>query len=50
MWSVHVLVGGVDDVSARTAAALLCGASDLDVLPYVLTPGQDCSDFMRRVA
>lgn len=45
MWSVHVLVGGVDDVSARTAAALLCGASDLDVLPYVLTPGQDCSDF-----
>ncbi|MFI6044241.1 ATP-binding protein [Nocardia sp. NPDC051321] len=38
MWSVHVLVGGVDDRSVRRAAGLLCSASDLDDLPYVLTP------------
>ncbi len=45
LWAVHVLVGGPDDVSTRTAAALLCGASDLDTLPYVLTPGHECAGF-----
>ncbi|GLZ41498.1 ATP-binding protein [Actinokineospora sp. NBRC 105648] len=39
MWSVRVLVGGADEVGARRAAALLCGSSDLDELPYVLHPG-----------
>lgn len=42
LWTVHVLVGGPDEPSTRAAAALLCSASDLDALPYVLTPGTDC--------
>ncbi|MFI6095431.1 ATP-binding protein [Lentzea sp. NPDC051213] len=46
MWAVHVLVGGADEVSAQTAAALLCGASDLDTLPYVLTPGSSYPSFL----
>ncbi|SER61249.1 DNA helicase HerA, contains HAS-barrel and ATPase domains [Lentzea xinjiangensis] len=45
LWSVHVLVGGPDDVSTRTAAALLCGASDLDALPYVLAPCDEAGAF-----
>lgn len=45
MWSVNVLVGGPDDVGTQAAAALLCGASDLDALPYVLVPGQECAGF-----
>ncbi|MEU3644406.1 helicase HerA-like domain-containing protein [Lentzea sp. NPDC034063] len=45
LWSVHVLVGAPDDVGARTAAALLCGSSDLDTLPYVLVPGEECGTF-----
>jgi hypothetical protein len=38
MWNVHILVGGVSLASARRAAGLLCSASDLDDLPYALTP------------
>ncbi|SFW50113.1 ATP-binding protein [Amycolatopsis australiensis] len=45
LWTVHVLVGGPDEPSARAAAALLCSASDLDTLPYVLTPGTECAKF-----
>ncbi|MEV8062328.1 ATP-binding protein [Streptomyces antimycoticus] len=38
MWSIHILVGGADESTARRAAALLCASSDLDQLPYVLHP------------
>jgi DNA helicase HerA-like ATPase len=38
MWDVHVLVGGPSSGATRQAAALLCGASDLDELPYALHP------------
>ncbi|WP_059008072.1 ATP-binding protein [Streptomyces specialis] len=38
MWNVHILVGGADEPGTRTAAALLCAASDLDNLPYTLRP------------
>ncbi|RSD10349.1 ATP-binding protein [Amycolatopsis eburnea] len=43
LWAVHVLVGGPDEAATRAAAALLCSASDLDALPYVLTPGTECA-------
>ena len=43
VWQVHVLVGGESEVAARGAAALLCSASDLDDLPYVLTAGRECA-------
>ncbi|WP_200215982.1 ATP-binding protein [Micromonospora coerulea] len=45
LWTVHVLVGGPDEASTRAAAALLCSASELDTLPYVLTPGSVCAGF-----
>ncbi len=45
LWTVHVLVGGQDEARTRAAAALLCSASDLDALPYVLTPGSECTGF-----
>ncbi|MEU9303314.1 ATP-binding protein [Streptomyces sp. NPDC048269] len=38
LWNVHVLVAGQDTNSAHAAAALLCGAGDLDELPYLLAP------------
>ncbi|MEV6131988.1 FtsK/SpoIIIE domain-containing protein [Streptomyces violaceusniger] len=38
LWDVHVLVGGQHPDDAHAAAALLCGASDLDDLPYLLVP------------
>lgn len=38
IWNVSVLMGGMEAASARRAAALLCSASDLDGLPYVLMP------------
>nr|WTB12086.1 ATP-binding protein [Streptomyces antimycoticus] len=38
LWDVHVLVGGQHPEDAHAAAALLCGASDLDDLPYLLVP------------
>ncbi|CUU54776.1 DNA helicase HerA, contains HAS-barrel and ATPase domains [Parafrankia irregularis] len=41
MWEVRVLAGGADPVDARLTAALLCGTSDLDDLPYVLTPSPE---------
>lgn len=37
-WRIRVLVGGADRRGATTAAAMLCAASELDGLPYVLEP------------
>ena len=37
-WRIRVLVGSVDPRGATTAAAMLCAASELDGLPYVLEP------------
>ena len=39
VWSVRVLVGGPDIRPVGRTAALLCSASDLEDVPYVLTPG-----------
>jgi uncharacterized protein len=41
VWSVRVLVGGPDSACVQRTAALLCSASDLEDVPYVLTPGRD---------
>jgi hypothetical protein len=39
MWNIHVLVGGeASDVAG--VAALLCNASDISQLPYLLRPGE----------
>jgi len=40
-WSVRILVGGPDLACMQRTAALLCNASDLEDVPYVLTPGRD---------
>ncbi|MCK2243653.1 MULTISPECIES: ATP-binding protein [unclassified Crossiella] len=40
MWDLTVLVGALTAPVAQRAAALLCSASDLDDLPYILTPAQ----------
>ena len=40
VWSVRILVGGPDEVSVQRTAALLSSASDLEDVPYVLTPGE----------
>ncbi|MGH3940920.1 MAG: ATP-binding protein [Pseudonocardiaceae bacterium] len=45
MWNVHVLVGGATAAEAHRAAALLCSASDLDELPYILLPGTKSEPF-----
>ncbi|MEU7524738.1 ATP-binding protein [Saccharothrix sp. NPDC042600] len=50
LWDVHVLVAGQDETAARRAAALLCGASDLDDLPYALTAAGETGSFERTVA
>ncbi|WP_051499396.1 ATP-binding protein [Nocardia sp. BMG51109] len=39
LWRLHVLVGSVSEPATQRAAALLCSASDLDELPYLLRPG-----------
>ena len=41
VWSVRILVGGLDAAGVQRTAALLCSASDLEDVPYVLTPGRD---------
>ncbi|MFL6140690.1 MAG: helicase HerA domain-containing protein [Labedaea sp.] len=38
LWRVWVLVGGPTPTDARVAAALLCSASELENVPYVLVP------------
>jgi len=45
LWDVHILVGSVTARDATAAAALLCGSSDLDDLPYVLVPGSAVTSF-----
>ena len=40
LWNVHVLVGGASEAAALRTAALLCSASGLANLPYVLRPGR----------
>ncbi|MFD5887276.1 DUF853 domain-containing protein [Streptomyces sp. NPDC060334] len=40
VWNVRVLVGAERPESAFASAALLCGAGDLDELPYVLVPAR----------
>ncbi|MFG3532448.1 helicase HerA domain-containing protein [Streptomyces sp. NPDC047917] len=40
VWNVRVLVGAQRPESALASAALLCGAGDLDDLPYVLVPAR----------
>ncbi|MFE9577411.1 ATP-binding protein [Nocardia sp. NPDC006044] len=50
MWSVHVLVGGPDELSTRRAAGLLCSSADLDALPYVLQPHSPTADLTRTWA
>ncbi|WP_280478891.1 ATP-binding protein [Nocardia asiatica] len=45
MWAVHVLVGGPDEISTARAAGLLCSASDLDTLPYLLIPQTAAASF-----
>ncbi|MFJ8770160.1 ATP-binding protein [Streptomyces clavifer] len=40
VWNVRVLVGAERPESALASAALLCGAGDLDELPYVLVPAR----------
>lgn len=50
-WRIRVLVGSVDPHSAGTAAAMLCAASELDGLPYVLEPaGPPAADPRQAVA
>ncbi|MFI0771895.1 ATP-binding protein [Streptomyces sp. NPDC021218] len=49
MWSIHILVGGADESTARRAAALLCASSDLDQLPYVLHPNGPALPFHHAV-
>ncbi|MDX8147643.1 ATP-binding protein [Lentzea sp. BCCO 10_0061] len=44
-WNVRLLVGGVSEIGVRRAAALLCGASELGELPYVLVPGSAIGSF-----
>jgi DNA helicase HerA-like ATPase len=39
LWSLRILVGAAEPSLAHAAAALLCGATDLDDRPYVLSPG-----------
>jgi hypothetical protein len=38
VWRIRVLVGATHAHSAATAAAMLCAASELNGLPYLLTP------------
>jgi DNA helicase HerA-like ATPase len=40
LWNVHILVGGASEAAALRTAALLCSASGLANLPYVLRPSR----------
>ncbi|WP_163572222.1 ATP-binding protein [Fodinicola feengrottensis] len=44
MWNVSILVGAADPERVRRAARLLCSASDLDEIPYVLRAGDRVGD------
>jgi DNA helicase HerA-like ATPase len=45
MWNVRVLVGGPTAAAARSAAALLCSAGELEDTPYVVVPGRETMSF-----
>jgi DNA helicase HerA-like ATPase len=45
VWSVRVVVGAETAGAARSAAALLCSAGDLDDVPYVVVPGLETTTF-----
>lgn len=49
MWHLHVLIGGARSRNVRRAAALLCSASDLDELPYVLFPHSHAATGLNEV-
>lgn len=49
LWRVRVLVGGQSPSTARSAAALLCSASELDNVAYVLVPGPETTSFADAV-
>lgn len=44
LWNLSVLAGGTTPVGARQAAALLCGAGDLDDLSWSILPGREVAD------
>lgn len=44
VWRIHVLIGGADESSAGRAAALLCGASELDDRGWALLPSHKLGD------
>lgn len=48
-WNVRIVVGGQTAATARSVAALLCSASGLDDVPYVLNPGRDTMSFAEAV-
>ncbi|MDQ1392265.1 MAG: hypothetical protein QOF30_1242 [Acidimicrobiaceae bacterium] len=41
VWGVHLLVGSTTRGNVRQVAGLLCSASDIAELPYLLAPGDD---------
>lgn len=45
LWRLHVLAGGPTRSAARQAAALLCGAGELDDLSWSMRPSRDVTDF-----
>lgn len=50
LWHVRVLVASGMPAAARRAAALLCGAADLDDLPYALAPSGAPMSFSEALA
>jgi hypothetical protein len=50
VWSVRVLVGGPDTACVHRTAALLCSASDLEDVPYMLMPGRGTGSLARCLA
>jgi DNA helicase HerA-like ATPase len=45
MWTVRLLVGAAEPDAARSAAALLCSAGELEQVPYALIPGRTVTSF-----
>jgi uncharacterized protein len=50
LWNVHVLVGGASEAAALRTAALLCSASSLANLPYVLRPHREAGGLEEALA
>ncbi|MGH9153901.1 MAG: helicase HerA domain-containing protein [Acidimicrobiales bacterium] len=49
-WRIRVLIGGRSPRDATTVAALLCAASELDGLPYVLGPAGEAAPLTEGLA